>query len=88
MMFKWILCNGLTKCRCQMVRINHGFLNSIRHSFLSFSLSLRATSDDTDIRVLAEQLEVELRRTKGVASVTVSGQLVEEVQITLDREKT
>ncbi len=37
--------------------------------------------------IIAEQLEQELRRTKGVASVTVSGKLVEEVQITLDEKK-
>ena len=37
--------------------------------------------------VIAEQLELELRRTKGVASVTVSGKLTEEVQITLDTRK-
>ncbi|MFS0574441.1 efflux RND transporter permease subunit [Sporosarcina sp. 179-K 3D1 HS] len=55
--------------------------------FPVIQLSLRATSDEADIRKLAEQLETELRRTEGVASVTVSGKLVEEVQIVLDPEK-
>lgn len=55
--------------------------------FPVIQLSLRATNADADIRKLAEQLETELRRTEGVASVTVSGKLVEEVQIVLDPEK-
>lgn len=55
--------------------------------FPVIQLSLRATDDQADIRVIAEQLEQELRRTKGVASVTLSGQLVEEVKITLDERK-
>ncbi|MEK3935286.1 efflux RND transporter permease subunit [Sporosarcina sp. FSL W7-1349] len=55
--------------------------------FPVIQLSLRATSDEADIRKLAEQLETELRRTEGVASVTVSGALVEEVQIILNPEK-
>ena len=55
--------------------------------FPVIQLSLRATTDDADIRKIAEQLETELRRTKGVASVTVSGKLVEEVQIILDQQK-
>ncbi|NYF24046.1 efflux RND transporter permease subunit [Sporosarcina sp. JAI121] len=49
--------------------------------------SLRATAKDTDVRKIAEQLETELRRTKGVASVSISGQLVEEVQVILDQNK-
>lgn len=36
---------------------------------------------------MAEDLEKELRRTAGVASVNVSGKLVEEVQLTLDESK-
>ncbi|MER2089315.1 MAG: efflux RND transporter permease subunit [Sporosarcina sp.] len=49
--------------------------------------SLRTTATDTDVRKIAEQLETELRRTKGVASVSISGQLVEEVQVILDQNK-
>ncbi|MCZ2257188.1 efflux RND transporter permease subunit [Sporosarcina sp. G11-34] len=55
--------------------------------FPVIQLSLNATDNEADIRVIAEQLEQELRRTKGVASVTVSGELVEEVKITLDEKK-
>jgi hydrophobic/amphiphilic exporter-1 (mainly G- bacteria), HAE1 family len=55
--------------------------------FPVIQLSLSAKNKDADIRLVAEQLEQELRRTKGVASVTVSGKLVEEVQITLDEKK-
>ena len=55
--------------------------------FPVIQLSLSSTNVDADIRLVAEQLEQELRRTKGVASVTVSGKLVEEVQITLDEKK-
>ena len=63
------------------------FLKFDPSQFPVIQLSLRATDEDADIRVIAEQLEQELRRTKGVASVTVSGQLMEEVKITLDQKK-
>ncbi|OCS93672.1 efflux RND transporter permease subunit [Caryophanon latum] len=46
-------------------------------------LSLRS-SDDEDIRIIAEELEQQLTRIEGVASVTTSGKLIEEVQIELD----
>ncbi|MFJ7932960.1 efflux RND transporter permease subunit [Sporosarcina sp. NPDC096371] len=55
--------------------------------FPVIQLSLRATTDDANIRQIAEKLETELRRTEGVASVTVSGKLVEEVQIIVDQQK-
>ena len=42
---------------------------------------------ETDIQLIAKQLEKELLRTEGVASVNISGSLVEEVQILLDQEK-
>lgn len=63
------------------------FLKFDPSQFPVIQLSLRATSEEADIRIIAEQLERELRRTQGVASVTVSGQLMEEVQITVDRKK-
>lgn len=46
-------------------------------------LSLRSSQSE-DIRVVAEQLEQELKRIDGVASVTASGKLIEEIQIELD----
>lgn len=55
--------------------------------FPVIQLSLRTSSAEADIRDIAERLETELRRTKGVASVTVTGNLVEEVQVILDQKK-
>lgn len=55
--------------------------------FPVIQLSLRTNVEGTDIRDIAERLETELRRTNGVASVTVSGKLVEEVQVILDQKK-
>lgn len=63
------------------------FLKFDPAQFPVIQLSLRATDEKADIRVIAEELEQELRRTKGVASVTVSGQLIEEVRITLNQDK-
>lgn len=59
------------------------FLKFDPSQFPVLQLSLRSSAEE-DIRVVAEQLEQELKRIEGVASVTTSGQLVEEVQITLD----
>lgn len=55
--------------------------------FPVIQLSLRTDAEGADIRELSERLETELRRTNGVASVTVSGKLVEEVQVILDQAK-
>ena len=63
------------------------FLKFDPAQFPIIQLSLRAENDDVDVRIIAEALEKELRRTDGVASVNVSGQLVEEVQVTLDEKK-
>ena len=63
------------------------FLKFDPAQFPIIQLSLRAENNDVDVRVLAEALEKELRRTEGVASVNVSGKLVEEVQVTLDEAK-
>ncbi|TDL35243.1 efflux RND transporter permease subunit [Jeotgalibacillus sp. S-D1] len=55
--------------------------------FPVIQLSLRSSDDSTDIRELAEELELELTRTDGVASVDVSNSLSEEVRILLDQDK-
>ncbi|MFC7365359.1 MULTISPECIES: efflux RND transporter permease subunit [Bhargavaea] len=52
--------------------------------FPVIQMSLRSGDESGDIREIAERLETELRRTEGVASVTVSSSLVEDVQIDLD----
>ncbi|MGN7477136.1 efflux RND transporter permease subunit [Solibacillus silvestris] len=66
-----------------------------RPSFLKFDpsqfpviqLALAADAEAVNIRQVAESLEQELQRTDGVASVTVSGKIVEEIQIELDEKK-
>ena len=49
-------------------------------------LALRVEGEEVDIRALAEQLELELQRQEGVASVNVSGKVIEEIQIALNAE--
>ncbi|EAZ87541.1 efflux RND transporter permease subunit [Lysinibacillus fusiformis] len=63
------------------------FLKFDPSQFPIIQLSLRAENENVDVRLLAEDLEKELRRTEGVASVNVSGKLIEEIQITLDEGK-
>ncbi|MFJ7650055.1 efflux RND transporter permease subunit [Lysinibacillus sp. NPDC097279] len=63
------------------------FLKFDPSQFPIIQLSLRADNDQVDVRILADSLEKELRRTEGVASVNVSGKLIEEVQVALDESK-
>ena len=63
------------------------FLKFDPAQFPVIQLSLNTEDTETDIQLIAEQLEKELLRTDGVASVNVSGSLIEEVQILLDQEK-
>lgn len=55
--------------------------------FPVIQLAIRATESGEDVRVLAEELETELLQTEGVASVNISGSLIEEIQISLDQEQ-
>ncbi|MDV6376878.1 efflux RND transporter permease subunit [Sporosarcina sp. GW1-11] len=55
--------------------------------FPVIQLSLRTIDKEADIRSIAEDLEKELRRIDGVASVNVSGKVIEDVQVILDPEK-
>lgn len=55
--------------------------------FPVIQLSLRSVDKDANIRKIAEELEKELRRIDGVASVNVSGKIIEDVQVILDPEK-
>lgn len=63
------------------------FLKFDPSQFPIIQLSLRAENNQVDVRVLAEHLEKELLRTEGVASVNVSGKLIDEIQIVLDEAK-
>ena len=61
------------------------FLKFDPSQFPILQLSLRSSDPDADVRVVAEELETELRQTDGVASVNISGSLIEEIQIELDQ---
>lgn len=50
-------------------------------------LTLRADTDEESLRELASDLEVELSKIEGVASITVSGTLTKDVIVRLDQEK-
>ncbi|MET3575699.1 efflux RND transporter permease subunit [Bhargavaea ullalensis] len=63
------------------------FLKFDPSQFPVIQLSLRAEEGTGDIRDIADRLETELRRTEGVASVTVSAKLVEDVAVELDPAK-
>ncbi len=63
------------------------FLKFDPAQFPVIQLSLRAENEGQDVRLIAEQLEKELISTDGVASVNVSGSLVEEVQILLKQDE-
>lgn len=63
------------------------FLKFDPSQFPIIQLSLRTENKNVDVRLLADDLEQELRRTEGVASVNVSGKLIEEIQIILDEAK-
>lgn len=55
--------------------------------FPVIQMTLRAVDDKSDVRRIAEDLEKELRRIEGVASVNVSGKILEDVQVLLDPAK-
>ncbi|MGB6408161.1 MAG: efflux RND transporter permease subunit, partial [Planococcus donghaensis] len=61
------------------------FLKFDPAQFPILQLSLRSSNPDADVRVIADELETELRQTEGVASVNISGSLIEEIQIELDQ---
>lgn len=63
------------------------FLKFDPSQFPIIQLALAAKNKDVDVRQIAESLQQELKRTDGVASVTVSGKIIEEIQIELDPAK-
>ncbi len=63
------------------------FLKFDPAQFPVIQLALSAKNEQVDVREIAELLEQELKRTEGVASVSVSGKLVEEIKIEADPSK-
>ncbi|MBT2637393.1 efflux RND transporter permease subunit [Bacillus sp. ISL-39] len=55
--------------------------------FPVIQLSLSSDQDETALRELAEELELELTKVDGVASVNLSGTSVREVRVELDQDK-
>lgn len=63
------------------------FLKFDPSQFPIMQMSLRAVESGTDVRILAEELETELLQTEGVADVTITGTLIEEITVSLDPEE-
>ncbi|MEW9051158.1 MAG: efflux RND transporter permease subunit [Neobacillus sp.] len=63
------------------------FLKFDPSQFPIIQLSLSAEKDEDALRELAEQLQLELTKVDGVASVNLSGTSIEEVRVELDQEK-
>jgi hydrophobic/amphiphilic exporter-1 (mainly G- bacteria), HAE1 family len=55
--------------------------------FPIIQLSLSSGKDESALRELAEELELELTKVEGVASINLSGTSVREVRVKLDQEK-
>lgn len=66
---------------------NPRFMKFDPAQFPVIQLTLRSTDEKVDVKSLAEELETELRRTKGVASVSVSGKVTEEITVELNEEE-
>lgn len=63
------------------------FLKFDPSQFPIIQLSLSSEQDEDTLRELAEELELELTKVDGVASVNLSGTSVKEVKVELDQEK-
>ncbi|OLS33973.1 efflux RND transporter permease subunit [Bacillus sp. MRMR6] len=63
------------------------FLKFDPSQFPIIQLSLSAEQEEGALRELAEQLQLELTKVDGIASVNLSGTSVEEVRVELDQEK-
>ncbi|WP_174735151.1 efflux RND transporter permease subunit [Mesobacillus harenae] len=63
------------------------FLKFDPSQFPIIQLSLSSENDAETLRGLAEELELELTKVDGVASVNLSGTMVEEVRVELDQDK-
>ncbi|WP_423409824.1 efflux RND transporter permease subunit [Heyndrickxia sp. MSNUG] len=63
------------------------FLKFDPSQFPIIQLSLSSDQDEQSLRDLAEELELELTKVEGVASVNLSGTSVQEVRVELDQQK-
>jgi len=63
------------------------FLKFDPSQFPIIQLSLSSEQDEQSLRDLAEELELELTKVEGVASVNLSGTSVQEVRVELDQQK-
>lgn len=63
------------------------FLKFDPSQFPIIQVSLRSDTDPYRLRELAEELKLELTKVNGVASVNLSGTIVEEIKVELNQEK-
>ncbi|WP_080846874.1 efflux RND transporter permease subunit [Cytobacillus gottheilii] len=63
------------------------FLKFDPSQFPIIQLSLSANEDEETLRALADQLNLELAKVEGVASVNTSGTAIKEVRVQLDQER-
>lgn len=63
------------------------FLKFDPSQFPIIQLSLKTEGDKSSLRKLAESLTTELTKVEGVASVNVTGNIVEQISVQLDQEK-
>lgn len=66
---------------------NPRFMKFDPSQFPIIQLSLSADEDSQTLRKLAEELNLELTKVEGVASVNMSGTAIKEVRVELDQEK-
>nr|WP_285864368.1 efflux RND transporter permease subunit [Lederbergia lenta] len=63
------------------------FLKFDPAQFPVIQLSLKTDESEEKLRTLADKLTVELTKVQGVASVNVTGTLIEEIRVKIDQEK-
>lgn len=66
---------------------NPRFMKFDPSQFPVIQLSLKTDADEESLRKFSDQLATDLTRVNGVASVDVSGTLVEEIKVSLEQEK-
>ncbi|MBS4177328.1 efflux RND transporter permease subunit [Lederbergia citrea] len=63
------------------------FLKFDPAQFPIIQLSLKTDKDEKSLRILADKLTSELTRVEGVASVNVTGTLIDEIRVKIDQEQ-